>query len=278
MVGSSVKTSLSQLGQVTTTQRISPDSSGIYFDAEVPESIEKLRKEVERHDLLVYAAGLTGFGICDGNPLRSRIINQETPARISELCELAKKRFLFFSTNAAAEFDGLTVSQAQYAHEVGERGASLLGLHRYLAERMILENSSSLVLRLSKVAPRHWPLIQNWIVALRAGSRVHALEDHFVSPVKIDDLSEVTARLVESGVGGLVNASAADQKSYLQVARFLQERLCVTSDLVEPMDSPAGSERRNMIRIARLDTAEAELILGRPFPSTFSVIGEFLDG
>jgi len=277
MVGSSVKTSLSQLGQVTTTQRISPDSSGIYFDAEVPNSIEKLRNEVERHDLLVYAAGLTGFRICDGNPLRSKALNQDTPVRLSKFCELAKKRFIFFSTNAAAEFDGLTESQAEHAHESGERGASLLGLHRYQAERVILERPASLVLRLSKVAPRDWPLIKNWIVALRKGSKVYALEDHFVSPVKVDDLSEIVTRLVESGVGGLVNASAADQKSYLQVARFLQERLCVTSDLVEPMDSPTGPERRNVIHIARLDTARTEGILGRQFPSTFSVISEYLE-
>jgi len=214
-VGLSVEAALDRLGCVTTTQRSGPEYRGVYFDAEQLDSMEKLCEEITlRQDLVVYAAGLIGFENCENNPSRSKRINYEVPSRIGALCASEGKRFILFSTNAAAEFDGLTVSQAERAHASAERGASRLGLDRYLAENNVLAGSLSLVLRLSKVAGVQWPLIQNWITLLRTESRLRAFTDYYLSPVKVHDLSELVGRLVDVRATGLVSASAADQRSY----------------------------------------------------------------
>jgi dTDP-4-dehydrorhamnose reductase len=276
-LGPVLKSALSTIGDVTVTQRGHPEQIDTYFDAEAPvdsESFSRLR--FSSYDVVVYAAGLTRLKDCESNPEKSRRVNHWAPLRVFQSSTSAGGFFVFVSSSAAAEYEGLTEDSAVQANLSGRRGASTYGLHKYLAERELLQTESAQVLRLSKVAFDSWPLVANWKSRLEDGLEVAAFGDHNVSPVTPEVVETVTARAVADRVRGLLGVSAVDQHSYLSIARYMAIRLGVAPELVVGTSATSLGDERLILQKGRLDTTRTESLLGVRMPTTFDTVERYL--
>ena len=271
-VGQAIFASLGRVSDVSITQRESPLETRYYFDA----ADSNPPKWISDFDTIVYCAGITSFRKCENEVKRSSLVNYATPTRIARLSAANGQRFIFFSTNAAAEYEGLQPLAASSAHRRGDQGASRYGLLFYLAEREVLQTDTAVVIRISKLAVRSWLFINETISRLKAGLPVVALNDHYVSPVEPIVLSDLVGSLIGAEASGMFQLSASNQMSYAEVVRTLATALRSNSKIDVRPAQEVLSDKRFVISKAQLDTTRSELILGRSFADCMSVVGSYL--
>lgn len=271
-VGQTIIASLSRMSDVSITQRDNALGRRYYFNAED----SKPPKWISDFDTIVYCAGITSFGRCENEVKRTSLVNYATPTRIARLSTASGQRFIFFSTNAAAEYEGLQPLAASRAHRRGDQGASRYGLLAYLAEREVLQTDTAVVIRISKLAVRSWLFINETISRLTAGLPVVALNNHYVSPVKPTVLSDLVGCLLGAEANGMFQLSASNQMSYAEVVQSLATALGSDSTIDVRSAQEVLSDKRFVISKAKLDTTRSELMLGRPFTDCMSVIGSYL--
>jgi dTDP-4-dehydrorhamnose reductase len=270
-VGAHLVAALSDRWAITTTQRNSSQDQSTFFDA-MHGASPKLLKEF---DVVMYVAGVTSLKVCEEDVARSEVVNQLTPTRLAQECTLRGQKFIFFSSNAASEFDSLTTSESIAVQHQRRRGASTYGLHKALAERAILELPHVTVIRLSKVALPVWPLIQTWFRRLANGEAIDAFEDHYVSPIDVNTVCKATSRVLETQMGGLVELSAVDELSYAEIGRGIARMVGSSESLIVPVSAEANLDLRHVMRSGRLNTSRAQELLDEPLPTSMDVIAQY---
>lgn len=271
-VGRAVRSALEREGSVIVTQRRDPNIVSTYFEADIDETTVCL----DSFSSVLYVAGLTSLQACEKNRNRSEKVNCSAPQRLAERCSALGTHFVFVSSGAACRYDGLSIAAAIETNASGALGASTYGLHKFIAERVILEHSTSAVVRISKIAAPQWSLIDEWVKKLRGGKPVEAFWDHYLSPVMLEDAAKLLTRVVKTQETGLVEFSASDELSYVEVARLLAERVGQPSHLVAPVSASLLGEPRLFGYAARLNSSRAELLLGMGVRSTREVIDRYL--
>lgn len=271
-VGRAVRSALEEEGSVIVTQRHEPKKLSTYFDAENDENALPL----DGFNSVLYLAGLTSLRACEENRSRSERVNCLAPQRLAEQCGALGTHFVFVSSGAASRYDGLLIPEAVLANVSGAPGASTYGLHKYIAERAILKNPTSAVVRLSKIAGPQWSLIDEWLKKLRDGRVVEAFCDHYLSPVMLEDAASLLTRVLQMRETGPIAISAPDELSYVEVARLLAEKVGQPPHLVTSVSANLLGDPRHFGYSARLNSVRAEHLLGVSVRTTMEVIDRYL--
>jgi len=271
VLGSALQREMSELAAITLTQRRKPEARA-YFDAESKD----VGVALADFDSVIYLAGLTSMKACELDRAKSERINFRTPARLAELCRELEVHFTFVSSSAAVVYDGLLKSEAVLLNQNRVKGASTYGLHKYLAEREITQQSNAAVVRLSKVAGPRWPLVSDWIMTLRSGGIVETFHDHLMSPVTLDFAVTLLGRVALEEVSGVVSLSASDELFYTTAASALAKHVGCDSTRVIPRSTDTQVDPRLVLTRARLDTSRAQNLLQSTTPTTLEVLLGYL--
>jgi dTDP-4-dehydrorhamnose reductase len=233
--------------------------------------------DVSRWDVVVYAAGLSSISKCEKNVDLSKRVNFLSVMEVARAVSVSGGQFIFLSSSAAIEFQGMSTSEAHRAWEVGMTGASAYGLHKFLAEQALLSMESSSVLRLAKVAFPRWDLLQHWVARLAKGQQVEAFDDFFVSPISSEVIPSLISALVRQKPVGLVEASAIDCCSYFEVAKTFAQSLDADQELVMPVSAFLKLEPRHLATRVVLDSRRAEALIGNRMLPTMQVLARYLN-
>lgn len=272
-LGPLLVSALSTLGRVTVTQRRDATQSTTYFDASAIQMTERLDKlQFSSFDTVVYAAAQSTLATCEKYPDRSHLLNYEIPIRLALAAKSARINFVFLSSSAAAEYDGMSETTALEANKKRLRGASTYGLHKFLAERELCRNERALVVRIGKVASLSWPLIPLWVSELSKDNSISAFSDDYVSPIQYQTLDEVLISALRLELTGLLEISASDRASYFEVASYLAVRLGKSLGLISAVSATTSKEECMILSKSALDNVRARALLGFTPPTTFEVI------
>lgn len=272
-LGPVLLSSLSALGRVTVTQRRDAVQTSTFFDASVDQLTKSLDKlQFFSFDTVVYAAAQSSLANCEKFPEKSHLLNYDVPTRLAHAAKSAHIKFVFLSSSAAAEYDGMLETTALEVNKKRLRGASTYGLHKFLAEREMYRSESVLVVRLGKVASLSWSLIPLWTSELLKGNSISAFFDDYVSPIQQQTLGEILASSLRQGLTGLVEISASDRASYFEIAKYLAVRLGKSPALVSAVSARTSKEECTILSKALLDNSRARELLGYSPPTTLEVI------
>lgn len=271
-LGDFLRSPLVRLGTVDETSRRQQSRGAVFFDA--MHGLNGL--DVSRWRVVVYAAGITSLSECEANPDLSEKVNLRTPIEVAEAVSACGGLFLYLSSSAANEYREMSVAEALRAHQRGATGASVYGLHKYLAEQELLALENAAILRLAKVATPQWELPRAWVSRLAAGGRIEAFYDHFLSPLTPKVLSDLVSVVVQQRLTGLFEASASDQLSYLEAATVLARGLGGDERRVDPVSALSKLDKRHVLRRAMLDTSRSETHLGVAMISSGEALQQYL--
>lgn len=177
----------------------------------------------------VLCAASTSMERCRLEPIATREINVKNTVALAKLLVAEGVNVVFLSSNTV--FDGQTPfpkatdrtsPQTEYGRQKAEAEQQLLSLGEQVA-----------VVRFSKVISPSMPLLTGWASDLRAGKVVHPFKDSVMAPVSVAFAVELVVRVLEHRLTGIIQASASNDISYEQAAKYLAAKLGAESRLIE---------------------------------------------
>jgi dTDP-4-dehydrorhamnose reductase len=218
----------------------------------------------------ILCAANTSIDHCQREPQATRRINVDHTVALARNLIDAAMFVVFISSNTV--FDGSAAfagsgDKPNPQHEYGRQKAD--------AEAQLLDmGKNAAVIRFGKIIAPGMPLLSGWIRDLRAGETVHAFSDAVMAPVSADFAAEVICRLDTYKRAGVTQASASEDITYANAARYLARVIAADVNLIRPVSSrkagiPAVPEHTT------LNTSEL-LQLGLEAPLPTNALDQFL--
>jgi dTDP-4-dehydrorhamnose reductase len=220
----------------------------------------------------VIFVALARLAACAADPAASSYINVTQTLTLIERLLAQNIHVLFLSTNQV--FDGTAphVRADAPLAPVSEYGRQKARVETVLLGH-IERGAPGAVLRLSKVVSTDMALIHGWIDALRTQQTVRAFSDMMMAPAPTELVADVIARLMRDRATGVFQLSGPRDVSYLDVARYLADRLGTSRDLVESTTAAdAGQPPGATPRHTTLDTTLIQERYGLAAPGPWDVI------
>jgi len=184
---------------------------------------------------IVHTAALTSTGICERDPEAAERANVsatrnlvEAAREIAGALDTASKNrppYLIF-TSTDLVFDG---EAAPYREDSPTSPVMRYGQTKVAAEKIVLDyEGPRTVLRPAILyglpAPGR-PSFLEWIAGpLRRGEKVTLFTDEWRTPVRIEDVVEVIARLLATPCNGMLHCGGADRLSRLEMGEIVARR------------------------------------------------------
>ena len=203
-----------------------------------PATLSELDRWARIDSLTVFlAAAVTGYDLCENDPVASRRINVTNTHLLTQRL-LAQGAFVvFLSSNAV--FSGEQVvnedaprdPRSEYGRQKGDAEICLLQ-----AASHGCVGSGVAVVRLTKVTSAAQKLMRDWISTLRGGGHVEAASDLAFSPVSLQYVVRSLARIGENRESGVYHLSGPGNASYYEFATILAQSLGVAEQNVRPVE------------------------------------------
>ncbi len=177
----------------------------------------------------VLCAAATSMERCRKDPDATRLINVTNTVRLARHLLDAGSHVVLLSSNTV--FDGVqpwaratdpTCPRTEYGRQKADAESQLLALDGQIT-----------IVRFSKIVSPEILLLRGWVSDLRAGRNIHPFSDCRMSPLPLPFAVELLRRVLDAGVTGIVQASAASDISYEEAARYLAQRLGCDEQLIE---------------------------------------------
>jgi dTDP-4-dehydrorhamnose reductase len=191
-------------------------------------------------DSLVLVHGPSDVTWCEANPDRAHRLHVAAAANIAAAAD--GRRVVFISTDNV--FDGV----APFNDEDSEpRPGNAYGRAKLAAELVVRDIPEATILRVSLVYGWEPSDGSNWlnffascVDQLRRGQSVAAPDDHWTTPVLIDDVAAVTAAVVGGSGPAVLHLGGPDRLTRAQWAAAIADRLGVSPRLVVPTPRALG--------------------------------------
>lgn len=220
----------------------------------------------------VLAAAVARLADCAADPARTAHINVSRTLILARQLAQAGAHVIFLSSDKV--FDG---AHPRVSAETAPAPRSEYGRQKAAAEAGLAAcaGASVAILRLSKVIPPDFPLLQGWRAALTAGRPVRAFADMRLAPVPLALAADAICEIALRRACGLYQLSGPQDVTYLEAARRLAKRLGAPAHLVTPeaardAGQPEGADAAH----TTLDTSAIETLLGRAVPGPWEVLDE----
>ncbi len=210
----------SQGVDVFKTSRRSNNPSDIYLDLEVDYSYLDL-SNVKKAFI---CAAITSIEKCEKDQIKSYKINVEKTKKLINYLIDNNVFIIFLSTSFV--YNGDEISQPK----------CLYGKQKLLIENFLKNyESSSCIVRLSKIVHNNMLLFNSWIYDLRNGKSIYAFHDMFFSPINIEYAANCLKKLEEISYYGIINISAIDEISYYDAAKYFAMKLNLDMSKIIPI-------------------------------------------
>ena len=224
-----------------------------------------------KFDVVINAAAIVDFNLCEQNPDLAYSINAKMPGIVAELCDDLGIYFIQVSTDHYYQGDG------RKAHDELE-GVVLLNKYaksKYQGEINSLRGGNSLVLRTNIVGVKKdiekMTFLEWAIDSVRRNRNIKLFYDFFTSSMFVEEFTRVLLDLIKSRPVGIFNIASSTVSSkeefVLALSRELFQRI-PTYNTVSVNDTLKVKRADSL----GLDVSNAEKLLGYRMPSLEHVI------
>ncbi len=212
-------------------------------------------------DVVVLAAAFTHVDGCEQDPARARRVNVEGPRSSAAACKAIGGLLVFYSSEYV--FDG---GHGPYRETDLPRPINVYGQTKLEAEHAIEDSGvDALIIRTTWVygwdrTSKNFAM-QVW-QRLSAGEGMRVASDQVSTPTLVDGLAEISVRLVELGLGGVVHVAGRDRLSRVDFARRLASTFAVDPGLVDGVPTVELGQRALRPLAGGLKTERLHGLLG----------------
>lgn len=222
-------------------------------------------------EVVFICAALTSIAECEANPALARRINVQAPVALANRFGAAGARSIFLSTDAV--YDG---TLANVPADQPPSPSTEYGRLKAEAEAELLKLGGAVsVLRLTKVLAPDFGLFTGWIDTLANGGGITAFSDLMLAPISLGEAVDALSAVAKDRSGGIYQASAAADITYLDAAHHIADRLRVDRKRVKAqrgIDNGIPPDR--LSRYASLDTSRLFALTGHPARAPREVIDD----
>lgn len=188
-----------------------------------------------RYESVVFCAAQSKIAECELRPQATWRVNVESTAALAQRFAAEGCYVLLLST--AKVFDGTKPMRQTHEHvspmtEYGRQKAE--------AERRVLNQTRSGVLRLSKVIHSDLPLLREWELAIQSRLVISAFSDMYLAPVPLADVVLLIDHLVNSESKGIFHLSAVKDISYYDFALDYFKHIDASDNLIRKASARAA--------------------------------------
>lgn len=259
MLGASLVIACQELGlsYCGTSRRSGSENSFVYLDLLDERYIDTKLPETRG---VFFCAAAVGFDACRADPTGSRLINVERTLKLLALLASRGSKIIFPSSSAVLGSSNLergeqakTAPESEYAQMKADVESELLS--RY---------PEAVVVRLTKIIPRAFPLFQRWSELLRKGECIEPFTNVRIAPISVTYAAEMMIWIASHISSGIVHISSCDDITYAECARKLAFQMGVSEHLIKAKESKPGEVAYQPIHAA-LETS----LLPLPLPTAW---------
>jgi dTDP-4-dehydrorhamnose reductase len=219
----------------------------------------------------ILSAAHTSIDQCQRDPKATRRINVENTLALARKLSDAGMFVVFLSSNTV--FDGLTAYTRAHAtpnpqNEYGRQKADV-------EAQLLSMGDTASVIRFSKIIAPDMPVLSSWIRDLRSGVVVHPFSDAVMAPLSAAFATEVVVRAAIRKHSGLIQASASDDISYADAAKYLATNITADIKLIIPISSKTVGTFAFPSHTTLDSTKLSEFGLEAPLPT--DALDDFID-
>ncbi len=155
-------------------------------------------------DVFLHCAALVNVDTCEKMTAYADLINYQLTENLRRACSKYDIKFVFISTDAV--YDGL--KQGLNTEDDTPSPVSVYGKTKLMAEKVVLEDSGSLVLRTNMYGYnyRDKNSFGEWVLqSLNSDEELNMFNDIYFSPILANKLAEVIELAIEKDLSGLYN-------------------------------------------------------------------------
>jgi dTDP-4-dehydrorhamnose reductase len=204
------------------------------------EDVTAAHAAIERYQpsAVINAAGSVAIDEAELNPGTCMLANVAGPENLAGLCKERDIPFITFSSDQV--FDGS--KGASYVEGDVQNPLNIYGRSKFEAERRVLAvGGRALVVRTAAFFSPHdqYNFAVGVLKSLRAGKRLLAAEDQFVSPTYVPDLVDSVLDLLVDGETGIWHLANQGRVSWASFAGLLAQRARLDEGCVVPVPGSA---------------------------------------
>ncbi len=186
-------------------------------------------------DIFLHCAALVNVDACEKMTAYAELINYQLTENLRRCCSKYGIKFVFISTDAvySGEKDGLN------SEDDTPSPISVYGKTKLMAENVVLEDSSSLVLRTNMYGfnYRNKNSFGEWILqALNSDEELNMFNDIYFSPILVNKLTEIIELAVERDLSGLYNLGCTGSINKYDLGIAIQKAFNIAG-IINPTNS-----------------------------------------
>ncbi len=171
-----------------------------------------------RPEIVIHCAAMSRVIVCQEMPALAQAVNFESTSVLSEWCASNASWMIYFSSDQV--YSGET---GRYTESDTPSPLNVYGQTKLEAENQVLESSScNVVVRSNSVAGESigWgESFTEWVAAgIHQNRSLNLFDDQFRSPIHIDNLVDLMARLCASDFAGVINVGGPERLSRYETA------------------------------------------------------------
>ena len=261
LVGAALLRTLDAEGwSVTGTAMTRPRGDLRLLDVGEGAAVSSLVRELTP-EVVFLGAAYTNVDGCEQDPALAKRVNVEGPRSSAAACKAIGALLVFYSSEYV--FDG---ERGPYRETDVPRPINVYGKTKLEAERAIEDSGvDALIIRTTGIygwdrTSKNFAM-QVW-QRLSAGEGMRVASDQVSTPTLVDGLAEITVRLVELGLGGVVHVAGRDRVSRADFARRLASTFALDPALIEDVPTAELGQRAPRPLAGGLKTERLHGLLG----------------
>jgi dTDP-4-dehydrorhamnose reductase len=177
--------------------------------------------ESVKPEVLIHIAGNKDVNFCEKFPKDARQINVTATQYLVELCKQYGTKFVYLSTDYV--FDG---KKGNYSEIDIPLPSSEYGKMKLESEKMIQSSGiEHIIIRSGALYGQNGKFYQWAVNSLKEGIEIEALTDSFFTPTLLDDLYEITVKLLILNFNGIIHIVGKDKVSRYQMISKIADSL-----------------------------------------------------
>ena len=211
----------------TTRNHFLLDSSYIYLDLEIIESLDKIQTS---YDFVIFCAAMTSVNKCEEMPSKAYDINYHNTFILAEKFIENGCFTIFFSTSQV--FSGLNKIEKinNIINPVTVYGKS----KALLEKKLLLYQNNVSIIRSTKIIFKNCHLFDSWVGSLESEKSIYPFKDVYFSPISIEYLLCGVEKIIKEKIIGLNHVSAKKDFLYADAAYYIANKLNLNKNLIIP--------------------------------------------
>ena len=231
-------------------------------------------------DVLINCVALHDLGICEEDNCLADSINTEIPSKLSEICEIKKKKFIHFSTDYV--FDGKT--KDSYSEDDTTNPLNYYAISKQNGEKLILKNNNSLIFRVSSLfGKRRNKSSKNFVEKILDISKkmdnINMVSDQIMNPTSVKTIGKIFNDKFEAimSLNGIYHLCNKEKTSWFEFTKFIFDELKLNNK-INPINYKDLQSNINRPLNSSLNTSKIEEEIDIKIESWKIELKEYLNG